>query len=193
MHITDNWYYPLVRYCSYIYSITLPEKSCWLSIHMCSMQFEDFENAMYIFYHVTITPHLPPVLQTHSPLCYLPFDAHINPFHLWYFSPECGPCCDAWLTVAEHKVLCWGKDCLSPSHVGLRLSLWVLVLPENSYSVEGISCTCGANAYKSSFSPHTPSWPAAAWLFSCPRAQTNICSFFTGIASSDMMPSYANV
>lgn len=63
---------------------------------------EDFKNAMYIFYHVTVTPHLPPVLQTHSPLRYLPFDAHIKPFHLWYFSPECGPCCDAWLTVVEH-------------------------------------------------------------------------------------------
>lgn len=109
MYITDNWYYPLVRYCSYVYSIKLPEKSCWLSIHMCSMQFEDFENAVCIFYHITVTPHLPPVLQTHSPLRYVPFDACVNALHLWYFSPECGPCCDAWLTVLEHEVLHSGK------------------------------------------------------------------------------------
>ena len=59
MYITDNWYYPLVRYCSYIYSIKLLEKSCWLSIHTCSMQFEDFENAIVYLLSYRTNPSPP--------------------------------------------------------------------------------------------------------------------------------------
>lgn len=44
----------------------------------------------------------------------------------------------------------------------------------NSYSVEEVSCSCGASACMSLFSPHTPSWSDAVWPFSCPRDQTNI-------------------
>lgn len=32
-HMLDNWYYPLVRYCSYLHSLKLHEWSPWLSIH----------------------------------------------------------------------------------------------------------------------------------------------------------------